>query len=90
MEKPKNLLLDPDIVFPGLCLHVVVVVGLVCVSDLRGYAVERLMPDRLIVRLQTKRDTRVYAVRGRGSVPGRVCSSDVSVQANQRRRNSAS
>ena len=36
------------------------------------------MLDRSKVRFQTKTDTGVYD--GRGSLPGRVCSSDVPVQ----------
>ena len=63
-----------------LCLHVVVVVGLVCFYDPWGYAVEPLMPDRSKLRRQTKRNTRAD---GGGSLSGRVCSSDVPVQANQ-------
>ena len=50
-----------------LCPHVVVVVGLVCVNDPWGYAVEPLMPDRSKMRRQIKRDTGVYAARGRWS-----------------------
>ena len=64
-----------------LCLHVVIVVGLVCFGDPWGYAVEALIPDRSKVRFHTK------CADGRGSLPGRVCSSDVLVQANQRWRN---
>ena len=41
---------------PADCPHVVVVVGFVCFDDPWGYAVELLMPDRPIVRIQTKRD----------------------------------
>ena len=37
-----------------LCPHVVIVVGLVCVNNPWGYAVEPLMPDRSKVRVQTK------------------------------------
>ena len=70
------------------CPHVVVVAGFVCVNDPCGYAVEPLMPDRSKVRRQTKRDTEVYPCAiGRSSLPRRVCSSDVPMQANQRRRN---
>ena len=42
-----------------LCPHVVVVVGLVCVNDPWGYAVEPLMPDR------AKVNTGFYATRRR-------------------------
>ena len=48
-----------------LCPHAVVVVDLVCVNDPWGYAVEPIMSDRFKVRRQVKRDTAVYAVRGR-------------------------
>ena len=47
-----------------LCSHVVVVIGLVCVNDPWGYAVELLMSDRSKVRRQTKWDTGVYDARG--------------------------
>ena len=47
-----------------LCPHVAVVLGLVCVNDPWGYAVETLMPDRSKMRRQTKRDTGVYAASG--------------------------
>ena len=47
--------------------HVVFVVGRVCFDDPWGYAVEPLVPDRSKMRLQTKRDTGVYAVCGRPS-----------------------
>ena len=46
-----------------LCPHVIVVEGLVCVSDPWGYSVEPLMPDRTKVRRQTKRDKEVYTAR---------------------------
>ena len=48
-----------------MCPHDVVVVGLVYVNGPWGYAVEPLMPDSSKVRRQTKRDTGVYAARGR-------------------------
>ena len=70
----------------GLRPHVVVVSGLMCFDDPLDYVVKSLMPDRPKVRFQTMRDTGVYAVRlvyDQGSLPGRVCSSDTSVQANQ-------
>ena len=67
-----------------MCPHFVVVVGLERFNELLGYAVEILTPDRSKVRFQTKRDTVVCTVRGdRGSLPGRVCSSDVTVQVIQ-------
>ena len=48
-----------------MCPHVVVVEELERFSDPWGYVVEPLMPARPKVRDQTKRDTGVYAVRGR-------------------------
>ena len=42
----------------------VVVVGLECFSDLWGYTVKPLMPDRSKVTFQTNKDTGVYAVCG--------------------------
>ena len=67
--------------------HVVVVVGLECINDLWGYAVEPLMLDRSKVRFQTKRDTGFYDVRESRFASGtrRLIRR---VQANQRRRNS--
>ena len=47
-----------------LCPHVVVVVGLECFDDIWCYAGNPLVPDGPKVRLPTKRDTGVYAVRG--------------------------
>ena len=55
------------------CVHVVVVVGLVCLNDLWGYTLEPLMPGRSKVRFQTKRDTGVYAVRGWLRFTSRTC-----------------
>ena len=55
-----------------VCTHVVVVVGLVCTSDPWVYAVEPLMSDRSNVRHQTKRDTGVYAARGRSRFASRT------------------
>ena len=57
--------ISPDIKRCRLYPVVVVVVGLVCVNDPWGNAVEPLMPDRSKMRSQTKRDTGVYAARGR-------------------------
>ena len=48
-----------------LFTHVVFVVGFVCFDAPWDYAVEPLMPDKSTVSIQTKRDTGVYAVRGR-------------------------
>ena len=72
------------------CPHVVVTVGLEHFSDLWGYEVEPLMPDKPKVRDQTKRNTEVYAVRSGTSrytsetrlLIRRDCT------VNQRRRNS--
>ena len=66
-----------------LCPHVVVVAELEHFSDLWGYTVERLMLDRPKVRDQTKRDTVLTPCGDRGSLPGRFCSADVTVQVNQ-------
>ena len=49
----------------GIGCVLVNAVGLVCVNDLWGYAVEPLTPDRSKVSRQTKQDTGVYASRGR-------------------------
>ena len=69
--------------------HGIVVVGLVCLNDPWSYPVEPLTPNRSKMRRQTKRDTGITPrADGGGSLPGRVCSSHVPVQANQRRRNS--
>ena len=51
-----------------LCPHVVGVAGLKRFNDVWGYAVKPLMPDRSKLRFQTKRDTGVYAVRGRSRI----------------------
>ena len=45
--------------------HFLVVVGFVCFDIAWSYAVEPLMPVRSKVIFQTKRDTGVYAARGR-------------------------
>ena len=70
-------------------LCVVAVVGLERLNDLWGYAVVPvMMPDRS--KLDSRpRETRglTPCIGGRGSFPGRVCSSDVPVQAKQRWRN---
>ena len=72
------------LLFLPIVPHVVVVVGLVCINDPWSYAVEPLMPDRSKVRNQTS-GTRGFTpcAGGRGSLLGRVCSSDAPVQANQ-------
>ena len=57
-----------------------------CVSMILG--IEPLTPNRTKVRFQTKRDTGFTpCADGRGSLPGRVCSSDLPVQVNQGQRN---
>ena len=66
----KRVILTQVAFICRLCPHVVVVVRLEHFNDLRGYAVESVMPDRSKVRFQTKRDSGVYAMGGSRFISG--------------------
>ena len=86
MEQRKNSVVKFDNItrYLGCNPQVIVVEGLERFNDLWGYVVEPLMPDRYRVRFQVKRDMGFTpCAGGRGSLPRRVCSSDVTAQVNQ-------
>ena len=70
-----------------VCPHVAVVVGLTCFNDLWGYAGKAIHAWLFPTERPDYEGPKVYAVRmrGRGTPPVRICSSDVTVEVDQQR-----